>query len=607
MNSLMATTAKTVRRHGRPAAAMLVCLAAVLAARPPEPLPGVEITDEQYLDYVLPRDSVVAATPRSSPASPTWLERAAKTWAAPPLPEQLAADEHTMLMGMGAVFVPRMSSARLEPDVEILDAKGEVAARGRTGRKYSLLPGNYYVMLGSGPHNVRIVKPAVVTEGETRPLVPDWCGLSIDVLDQNSVPFRGEYEIARMDDLEPFGRGYGRNEELGEKVKTWILPPGTYKVFGVGQSYNTMTNFVTVRLVPGEFVRFVLVQDPDQLTILGGGAVTSEVTTAISSNWRYGVDLGGTADFNATTDHMSESERNTASQTALSLLSNMRLNYDKSPIEWKTRLRANFGMTFTGDTAYERPLLEADPDELRLSSVFTWRLINWLGPYGRVEAETGALPQYERPRVRDVTNHWFIVPPDTTDYNNVVYDTTMESYRLQPPFSPFAFEAGLGVNASLFSLRYLESRLLAGIGYRQENRWDESYVGAGLDTSETVVDTCDICRRYREVVRNGWNKTVIRRLEDTRNLPEVGPEASWYATVRIGRIATVESELKVFAPFIRLLQPGIIWRATVSWRLIRMVSLVYDYEYELRRPEETALQKAESKHRVLLRFSYTSR
>ncbi|MBD3315272.1 MAG: hypothetical protein GF344_05760, partial [Chitinivibrionales bacterium] len=326
---------------------VVLCFAVVLSARPPDPLPGKEITDEQYLDFVFPRDSIVAAMPPSSPSSPTWLDRAAETWPAPPLPQQLAADEHTIRMGMGAVFVPRMSAARLEPDVEILDKQGRIAARGRTGRKYSLLPGQYYVMQGSGPHNLRIVKPVTVTEGAVKPIVPDWCGLSIDVLDPNSVPFRGEYEIARMDDLEPFGRGYGRNEELGEKVKTWILPAGTYKIFGVGQSYNTMTNFVTVRLVPGEFVRFVLVQNPDDLKILGGGAVTSEVTTAISPSWRYGVDLGGTVDFNATTDHMSSANSRTSSQTAFSLLSNTRFNYDKAPFEWKTRFRLNLGMTLT--------------------------------------------------------------------------------------------------------------------------------------------------------------------------------------------------------------------------------------------------------------------
>lgn len=592
----------------RSIAVVVLCLAACLTAKPPDPLPGKEITDEQYLNSVFPRDSIVAATPPSSPASPTWLDRAAKTWLAPPLPEQLAADKRSVLMGMGAVFVPMMSSPRLEPDVEILDQTGEVAARGRTGRKFSLLPGDYYVMLGSGPHNARMVKPVTIEEGEIRPIVPDWCGLSIDVLDENSVPFRGEYEIVRMDDLEPFGRGYGREEERGEKVKTWLLPSGTYKIFGVGQSYNTMTNFVTVRLVPGELVRFILIQDPDDLTIQGGGSVTSEVTTSITSNWRYGVDLGGTVDFNATTDHRSSAEHKTVSQTALSLLSNMRINYDKSPLEWKSRLRANIGMTFSGDTLYERPLLEAEPDEVRLTSIFTWRLIQWLGPYARLEAETGVLPQYERPRVADLTNHWFIAPPDSANDHQAIYDTTLQSYLLQPPFSPFAFEAGIGGNANLLNLRYFESRILGGILYRQENRWEESFVTSALaiDTSDAaLLDTCYVCRRYKEVLRDGKSKTVIRELEDTRNRPEIGPDATWYATLRLGRLATIESELKIFAPFIRLLRPDIVWRATLNWRLIRMVSLVYDYEYELRRPIGNV--SAESTHRVLIRFSYTSR
>jgi hypothetical protein len=168
------------------------------------------------------------------------------------------------------------------------------------------------------------------------------------------------------------------------------------------------------------------------------------------------------------------------------------------------------------------------------------------------------------------------------------------------------FEAGVGANANLLDTRYFETRILGGLGFRQENIWDQWYIDDTLyvDTSDT---SCRVCRAYRDVLFNGKPKTIVRRFRDTQTRPEFGPELAWYATLRIGRIATLESEFKLFAPFLRLNLPDTYWRATLSWRVVRMVSLVYDYEYELRRPEEEALKKSESNHRILLRFSYTSR
>ena len=124
-----------------------------------------------------------------------------------------------MLMGMGAVYIPYMSDPNLEAEVEIIDSTGDVVASGKTGRKYSLMPSEYYVMLGSGAHKQKMVKPVVVEENTITPLLPDWCGLTIDVVDENNYPFRGEYELARIDKFVPFGRAFGRDPDLGEKVK----------------------------------------------------------------------------------------------------------------------------------------------------------------------------------------------------------------------------------------------------------------------------------------------------------------------------------------------------------------------------------------------------
>ena len=68
-----------------------LCVGRVLGSKPPE-LPGEEITS-QYLQQVIPPDSIAAHAPAVPSASPTWLDEAAKSWDAPTLGEQLTADK----------------------------------------------------------------------------------------------------------------------------------------------------------------------------------------------------------------------------------------------------------------------------------------------------------------------------------------------------------------------------------------------------------------------------------------------------------------------------------------------------------------------------------
>ena len=569
---------------------------ALLSAKPPDDLPGEEITEGQFFDFITPRDSVAKKVPKASPKSPTWLDRAAKTWDAPPIQEQLAKDENKMLMGMGAVFIPSMSDPSLESEIEIIDSTGDVVASGKTGRKYSLLPGVYYAVLGNGPHKQKIVKPVTIEENKITPLIPSWCGLTIDVVDIGNYPFRGEYELARIDKFVPFGRGFGRDPDLGENVKTWILKPGIYKIFGVGQGYNTLTNFVTVRLLPGEFVRFTLVQDENSLEIKGGGVVQMEATSGIASNWKYGIDVGGSVDFNAKYDH-DDSSKNTNNKS-VSLIFRSNLNYKREAIEWDNRLWLSEGIDFE---EWDLSRLKSSSDEIRFTSLFTWRFLHWLGPYGRFEASSEFFPEYER-RPENVPSHYFITFDEDyylTDTNSV--DST---YKTQPPFSPLNLETGIGANINAVKTRFFEARVLSGMGLKYKKVWDESELA---DTSKIKFSTTEDSLMYDTIVHISNNSfTAIRGFNDEASV-EVGPEVVLYMTLKLGRFAIIESEVKYFSPFNRMERPDLTLRSTVSWRLLRMLTLDYEYEYKLKQPEEEALRQNESRHRVLIRFSYTSR
>ena len=575
---------------------MLLGFITLLTAKPPDDLPGEEITEDQYFDFLTPRDSIIKKVPKTSPLSTTWLDRAAKTWDAPPIQIQLAQDKEKMLMGMGAVYIPYMSDPNLEAEIEIFDPTGKVVASGKIGRKYSLMPGKYYVMVGSGAHKQKIVKPVTIEENKITPLIPNWCGLQIDIVDEGNYPFRGEYEMARIDKFVPFGRGFGRDPDLGENVKTWILKPGIYKIFGVGQGYNTLTNFVTVRLMPSEFIRFTLVQDENTLEIKGGGVLQMEAAADTASNWIFGIDVGGSVDFNAKYDH-DDSSKNT-NDKSISLIFRSNLNYKKGAIEWDNRLWLSEGIDFE---RWDLSRLQSETDEIRLTSLFTWRFLTWFGPYGRFEASSEFFPEYER-KPENVPSHYFITFNE--DYYFTDTNSVDSSFKMQPPFSPLNLETGIGANIHAVKTRFFDARFLSGLGLKYKKVWDESELA---DTSKIKFYTPQDDTTYHYIVDTLQSSfTAIREFNDEASV-EVGPEAVLYMTLKIGRFAIVESEVKYFSPFDRMERPDLTLRSTVSWRLLRMLTLDYEYEYILKQPVEEALRQNESRHRVLIRFSYTRR
>ncbi len=566
--------------------------------KPPSELPGEEITEEQYFDFVVPRDSIASKVPEGSPYSETWLDQAAKTWDAPPLAVQIAEDKEKILMGKGAVFIPYISDPALEPDIEVMDPMGNVVASGKPGRKYCFVPGTYHVMLGSGPHKQRIVRTVEIIENELVPVVPNWCGLSIEVVDEDNQPFRGEYEIARIDKFVPYGRGFGRNPDLGEEVKTWILKPGIYKIFGVGESYNTLTNFLTVRLLPGEYVRLVLVQkDETSMEIIGGGQLQLTPGSEIATNWKYGIDVGGGVDFNMTYNHMGDStDKN---ETALSLILRSMLTYKKNKVDWENRLRISEEVRVTD---LDLAGLSNSVDEVQLRSIFTWHFFPWFGPYSRFEINTELFPEYEH--APEGKTHYFIIFDE--EYKNPSFNVSDSSYKMQNSFSPFTIEPGIGANLTMPSTRFVEGKLLTGIGLKYNKIWDQSeLIDSGDIKWDQLNDTVEA--QLNNIINDSkFTHTLIRKFNDKSEI-EVGPEVILFLLFYLGRWAVVETEIEYFAPFERIERPDLSLRSTLSWRLIRILTLDYEFEYTLKQPYEEAFKKNESRHRILLRFSYTKR
>jgi len=582
--------AHTVRKAAAAAALVPLC---ALAELPPD-LPGEEVTHE-YLDLTLPRD-----TARKAPAAENtgiglpWLDKAQKTWEAPGLAEQLSAGGNFVPLGKGGIFVPRMTAASSEPDVDILDGRGRSVTSGNAGSTFNVEPGTYYVMFGSGAHNQRMVRTVTVEEGKTVPVVPDWSALTIETVDSLATPFRGEYEIVRIDEFETYGRGFGVNPELGEVVKTWILKPGVYKILGVGQGYNSLINFVTVRLLPGELCKVLLVQNNVDFRILGGGTVDLAPRSKSASSWKYVANIGGSIKFNSEVDRIA---KDSTINTLFGLLSTFWLTYQKQPYEWQTMVRLDEGFSFSGLTIGD---LLTDADDFLLNSLFIWRFLPWFGPYGTAEVRTTFLPrQFNRAEPKDffciLDQNYHIANPATA------FDSS-QSYQLKPSFAPLLFDAGVGANADVFNFPFLETKIRIGFG--------SSY--SYFPKQYRVVDSTNVIwpAPPDTGLLDSLSKSVVLYPENATHDFGLGPQASISGMVRLGQVITADGELKYFAPIApeqRLLRPDFNLIADISWRLSRWITLDYTYTFLLQQPENVNARLNKSTHGVWLRFSYTSR
>ena len=556
---------------------------------PPE-LPGEEIKQED-INWLLPNDSI-PLTEKTVKKPLTWYDKAAKTWLAPPLSEQMASDRTNIPIGKGAVFIPRFSDPENEPDIEIVGPDGSILTTGKSGSSIPLEPGNYHIILGNGTHRQRITRQIEVIESKTVPVLPDWSGLRIETVDTTATSFRGEYELVRIDKFEPFGRGFGADPVLGESVKTWILKPGTYKILGRGEGYNTMVNFITVRLLPGELVNLTLVQRPEDGIILGGGNINLTTGTNLTSNWKYGANVGGTIQFNGEIDK--REEHGSSISSILSFRANLWVIYNKEPYEWSSYLRLDQGFNLSERNFTD---ISSGADDFRISTLFIWRFLPWFGPYGRVEMNTNLLPRRIR---RDNFNEFCIINKDSS-INLDCFDST-SSITIGPSFSPFIVEAGAGTNLDLLSTSFIDLKFRAGTG-ASYSKFSNNYRSINIQSTDTAkVD--------ESIDYNRLNNSLILTPENKTSVFEFGPQASINASIRIGRLGTAGAELKVFAPIVpemRFTRPDYELITTLSWHLTSAITLDYDFNYQLKQPDDKDAQIEKSIHRIWLRFSYASR
>ena len=587
-------------------------------AAPPVGIPGDILTNEILFEHMMSRRAAPIISehpdlPEEEPETePSRLPQ--HSWQSLPIYDQLASDPTPMAHGQGMLFVPRMSAVgNYEPNFYILNSEGERIVVGETGKRINLLPGIYTLTL---PDNLPfdVSKSFEILEGEITPIMPPWTAVRIEVIDEGGMPIRGEYDLAMLDPLMAIGRGRGRDIDLAEELRIWFLPVGYYKIIGVGSPLNTISNFLTFRVVnAGEFMRFTVVQDVETNRIVGGGTLFADIIAGAhrrNNPWSNTINIGGSIDFNYHRDFFSDT---TSNLTKFTLLLFTRSNYSKDKLEIMNLARID--VSFLLEDMRWRTM-RTTSDEFRINSLFTYRLFPRSGPYWRGEFSSSTFPQtanfYSTAlRRNNGTNsvsaearHYFLLfddIPDIIDDNSAVdINSTATSMVISPAFSPIQLQTGGGYNVQIFRNRMLNMRFLSGTGLEYERQWNSWRV-----VSERYLNFDTESAIYRNIYNTNIDRITLERNNGERF--DYGPEFLLNYFAYFSRTVSLDGNIRLFMPITRFDSPDFRAHTLLSFRLTRFFNIDYDYTFDLIQASQEELRVKSNRHRVLARFSFARR
>jgi hypothetical protein len=473
--------------------------------------------------------------------------------------------------GKGLLFVPAMTSPRSERSYQVF-AQGREVAAANPGTGVLLAPGTYEVLIGSGNVPQMMRKTAKIVEGHTTLLKTDWAGLVVNVIDESRTSIKEAYELFNQDDQENYGVGFGIEEERGEEVKTWLLPPGNYVIVKVGDNVATTRKF-SVRLLPGELIqRNLVVKDNEfvgfYLPTLRLG--TTQVAKSLKTQWI----LSGSPQLSRSRNTPQE-----RSSISVAVQAYNRTTYMSKRHYANLRLIAEEGATREGSDAFRKSI-----DKVELRATYIRRLSRRLGPYLRGVLNTKMF-------ATDVT---FDGPRDfakvTAAGDTLAFVRGARKVALEPPFFPLQLREGVGINSQLYRSFPFNMDVRFGWGARQ------TYV------SDSFALNGD--------ARTAGSATRLTRATST------GFEALLITDARLTRFISLDSEFDILMPSRQVDTWEFSWEN--RWRIILTSFANLDVVVDLDRPPPTQRRKdalgretallglkgLEMRQQVLLRLSY---
>jgi hypothetical protein len=470
----------------------VVVLAQTLFAMRPSELPGTEVMEAEL---ALERSKNLVQTQNIK-----YDIYENKGWTAPNLEEQLSQDETlTGVMGEGAIFVPRFTESRLEP--EYIAIKIDTLSKENTGKEWTgkhgtrlVVPvGTYIIIIGSGNVDKRFEYRAEVEEGKTTLIPPDWGGMVINTINEDGEFVSESYEVFAVHNGESYGKGFGVTQERLNDVRTWILQPQIYRITRSGENASSIANYITVQVNPGELSYVELVFEESSGRLIAGGVQRMRLGISKDSHWTYGMRLGGSASY--TTLATANGQKNDTWNAFGDL--RMRMLYNRYKIFWLTELYIRENMQWLNEEQKESQWSVAQ-DLLQFQSSVVYRFFEWIGPYTRINVKTHIFPEY------------YLVG-NTPVYARTVYNQVSEGdkIRISPPFDPLRLGEGVGLNLHSMISSSLDISAQSGFAARQTIR--KRILLPVKDDGKTVFVPAN-----EDIYDYGWENSLNIRLSMLR-------------------------------------------------------------------------------------------
>ena len=476
------------------------------------------------------------------------------TWLAPSRHGQLERDPTLIPKGKGLLFVPAMTSALNEPRFRVFRGNKPIR-EAAPGTGVVLAPGTYKVLIGSGTDTQMMSRTVPVEEGMTTLLKPFWSGLVINVIDEQRTPIDESYEVYRENPQASYGVGFGVEEERGEAVKTWLLPPGVYSVVQVGDNISTTRKF-SVRLEPGKLTQRNLVVDTSDDTFIGfyPPARHGRFAQVDDSRWKTSLQLSGSPRL-ATSQNKTGADRSVLALSA-EIIGSSVYNTDRH----YANLRLDFEEGFTREEGDD---FRTSIDKFEVRATYIYRLSKRVGPYLRGVFNTKLFAEEEH---FDPPRTLLIRDGDQSDPR-----TGISEFTLSPPFSPLELRQGIGINSQVISSFPLNLDMRVGFGARQ------SYVTDHFDLNSS--------------------RTIADKLGDKTT---TGLEAVLLLRSRFSRFPSLDSEFDLLIPKTATDTWEFNWENRLRLPLSRFVNIVVVFDFKRQPP----VQRLQSEQEVLLRLNY---
>jgi ABC-type uncharacterized transport system auxiliary subunit len=459
---------------------------------------------------------------------------------------------------LGRLYLNSKTDPDYEPPYSITDANGISLGSYKMGSDALLEPGKYTVEVGSGSASQKIVKEVEIYPRYKYMMKPEWGWLTINILDENRNEIDERYELFDLETTESYGFGYGVQEGVGQKLETWILKPGYYKLVMNGLSFNTYTNFATIEVKAGEHEQLTVVYDTQNNSMQGAGKFIQD---SFGSKNKLKVSILNHLNANFSSNNSVEKKKYNYTSTVNEQLDS-KLIYDSFPHYYSMKNITELGIS--KDTGLD---LKFSTDKFDLKNTYVFFFFNWIGAYSRADLNTHFLSEY----ILDKSNKKY--KKIDKDGNETNYFT--KKLQVKSSFYPLITKEGLGLNLRLFNTSKANLNIRTGLGLRQDINRDVFLKDS--ESGDTLI--------YKE------SNSVYQR----------GTEVSVNGNFQIFPDLTYSTNADLLFPFNKNKYSNIDWENNINLRIFKAVS--WDYSLNMKYNKDVK-NYVDISHTLYLRFTY---